>query len=118
MMGRWTQLASNVVPGDPSLDSQALLRLGVGVGGVSASLATSLSSAPQTGSSQSKRGKGTLLRKLWPRPCREEPILGHPDEAGAALLGAYKYVSSGYWSAPGVPTSVWRGGRPSKPADG
>lgn len=45
-------------------------------------------------------GKGTLLRKLWPSPCREEPILGHPDGVEAALPGAYKYVSSGYWSAP------------------
>ena len=51
---------------------------------------------------QSEHGgkKGTLLRKLWPSPCREEPILGHPDGVEAALPGAYKYVSTGHWSCP------------------
>lgn len=79
---------------------------------------TALSEAQQIGSSQStERKKALLFKKLWPSPCRKEPILGHPDGVGVALPGAYKYVSSGYWSAPRIPTGMWGGGRPSKPAD-
>lgn len=71
----------------------------------------SLHEEAQIGSKQSTGGKkGTLLRKLWPSPCREEPILGHPDGVGAALPGAYKYISSDHWSRPSDSRGMWGGG--------
>lgn len=78
---------------------------------------TSLSDAQQIGNSQSTEEKRHFIKKALAKPLPEEPILGHPDGVEAALPGAYKYVSSGYWSAPRIPTGVWGGGRPSKPAD-